>query len=128
MSASAPAADIGIAVVASARKLACLFWSMLTRGEDYAHQQPSLTAKKLRLLEIRAGAPTLKGTRPACGPPGRRCAKAERRARRAGRGLLQAIVATGRRPHAKKAGASVTPGRASQKPSKGKVTRQTTSP
>jgi transposase len=46
----------GIAVVASARKLACLFWSMLTRGEDYAHQQPSLTTKKLRLLEIRAGA------------------------------------------------------------------------
>ena len=35
---------------------------MLTRGEDYAHQQPSLTAKKLRLLEIRAGARTLKGT------------------------------------------------------------------
>jgi hypothetical protein len=32
------------------------------RGEDYAHQQPSLTAKKLRLLQIRAGAPTLKGT------------------------------------------------------------------
>ena len=28
----------------------------------------------------------------------------------------------------KKAGASVTPGRASQKPSRGKVTRQTTSP
>ena len=34
---------------------------MLTRGQDYAHQQPSLTAKKLRLLEITAGAPTLKG-------------------------------------------------------------------
>ena len=50
-----------IAVVAVARKLAALFWCLLTRGEDYAHQQPSLTAKKLRLLEIRAGAPTLKG-------------------------------------------------------------------
>jgi transposase len=50
-----------IAVVACARKLAALFWCLLTRGEDYAHQQPSLTAKKLRLLEIRAGAPTLKG-------------------------------------------------------------------
>ena len=51
----------GKAVVAAARKLASLFWCLLTRGEDYAHQQPSLTAKKLRLLEIRAGAPTLKG-------------------------------------------------------------------
>jgi transposase len=51
-----------IAVVACARKLAVLFWCLLTRGEDYAHQQPSLTAKKLRLLEIRAGAKPLKGT------------------------------------------------------------------
>jgi transposase len=51
-----------IAVVACARKLAVLFWWLLSRGEDYAHQQPSLTAKKLRLLEIRAGAPTLTGT------------------------------------------------------------------
>ena len=45
----------GIAVVASARKLACLFWFLLTRGEDYAHQQPSLTARKLRLLRSAPG-------------------------------------------------------------------------
>ena len=50
-----------IAVVAVARKLAALFWSLLSRGEDYAHQQPSLTAQKLRRLEIAAGAPTRKG-------------------------------------------------------------------
>ena len=30
---------------------------MLTRSEGYAHQQPSLTKKKLRRLEITAGAP-----------------------------------------------------------------------
>ena len=30
---------------------------MLKRREDYAHQQPSLTKKKLRRLEITAGAP-----------------------------------------------------------------------
>jgi transposase len=47
----------GKAIVASARKLAVLFWCMLTRGEDYAHQQPSLTKKKLRRLELTAGAP-----------------------------------------------------------------------
>ncbi len=29
---------------------------MLTRGEDYAHQEPSLTKKKLRALELTAGA------------------------------------------------------------------------
>jgi transposase len=55
----------GKAIVATARKLAVLFWCMLTRGEDYAHQQPSLTRKKLRRLEITAGAP--KYTRRAAG-------------------------------------------------------------
>jgi hypothetical protein len=53
----------GKAIVATARKLAVLFWCMLTRREDYAHQQPSLTRKKLRRLEITAGAP--KNTRRA---------------------------------------------------------------
>ena len=52
-------------MVATARKLAVLFWCMLTRSEDYAHQQPSPTRKKLRRLEITAGAP--KYTRRAAG-------------------------------------------------------------
>jgi transposase len=51
----------GKAIVAAARKLAVLFWCMLTRGQDYAHQQPSLTAQKLRRLEITASAPVRKG-------------------------------------------------------------------
>ena len=34
---------------------------MLSRGQDYAHQQPSLTAQKLRRLELAAGAPVRKG-------------------------------------------------------------------
>jgi transposase len=55
----------GKAIVATARKLAVLFWCMLTRSEDYAHQQPSLTKKKLRRLEITAGAK--KNTRSAAG-------------------------------------------------------------
>ena len=45
-----------VAIVACARKLACLFWVLLTREEDYAYAQPSLTRKKLRLLELAAGA------------------------------------------------------------------------
>ena len=44
-----------IAVVATARKLAVLCWHMITRGEDYAFARPSLTAKKLRALELKAG-------------------------------------------------------------------------
>jgi transposase len=46
-----------VAIVASARKLACLFWCLLTREPDYAYAQPSLTKKKLRRLELTAGAP-----------------------------------------------------------------------
>jgi transposase len=48
----------GRAIVATARKLTVLFWCMLTRGEDYAHQRPALTKKKQRQLELTAGAPT----------------------------------------------------------------------
>ncbi|MCA1680487.1 MAG: IS110 family transposase [Actinobacteria bacterium] len=46
-----------VAVVAAARKLACLFWCLLTREQDYAYAQPSLTRKKLRRLELTAGQP-----------------------------------------------------------------------
>ena len=52
-----------VAAVACARKLACLFWQLLTKGEDYAFAQPSLTKKKMRRLEIAAGAPRWKGGR-----------------------------------------------------------------
>ncbi len=38
------------------RELACLFWVLLA-PTDYAFGQPSLTAKKIRRLEITAGAP-----------------------------------------------------------------------
>jgi transposase len=45
-----------VAIVATARKLACLFWCLLTRQEDYAFAKPTLTKKKLRRLELTAGA------------------------------------------------------------------------
>ena len=47
----------GRAIVATARKLTVLFWCMLRRREDYAHQRPALNKKKLRQLELTAGAP-----------------------------------------------------------------------
>src|SRR5215213_1621083 len=50
-----------IAVVATARKLAVLCWHMISRGEDYAFARPSLTAKKLRALELKAGMPSRRG-------------------------------------------------------------------
>lgn len=117
-----------IAVVASARKLTCLFWCLLTRGEDYAHQQPSLTAKKLRLLEIRAGAPTLKGKPTGVWATRQAMREGERKLAEQAEASYTRMVRDWQAGAPKKVGASVTPGRASQKPTKGNVTRQTTSP
>lgn len=50
-----------VAVVATARKLAVLCWHLITKGEDYAFARPSLTAQKLRRLELRAGMPSKRG-------------------------------------------------------------------
>lgn len=52
-----------IAAVAVARKLAVLSWHLLTKEQDYAHQRPSLTATKIRKLELIAGAPPARGVR-----------------------------------------------------------------
>jgi transposase len=101
-----------IAVVACARKLAVLFWCLLTRGEDYAHQQPSLTAKKRRLLEIRAGAKTLKGTNTGLFATRQRIRKAERELAEQAEASYKRMVADWQAAAASKAGASVTPWRA----------------
>ena len=46
-----------IATVAVARKLACLTWQLLTKQQDYIYERPALTHRKLRQLELAAGAP-----------------------------------------------------------------------
>jgi transposase len=102
-----------IAVVACARKLAVLFWCLLSRAEDYAHQQPSLTAKKLRLLEIRAGAKTQKGTNTGLFATRQRMRRAERELAQQAEASYERAISDWRAAAAKgKAGASVTPGRA----------------
>jgi transposase len=101
-----------IAVVAVARKPAVLFWCLLTRSRDYAHQQPSLTANKLRLLEIRAGAKPLKGTNTGLFATRQRTRTAERPLAPQAEAPYKRTVADWRAAAAKKAGASVTPGRA----------------
>ena len=60
-----------VAVVAAARKLACLFWCLLTREEDYAYSQPSLTRKKLRRLRSRPVRSAARPRPPASGKPTR---------------------------------------------------------
>ena len=54
-----------IAAVAVARKLAVIIWHLLTKGEDYSWVRPSLHAKKLRDLELRAGHPPRRGQKGA---------------------------------------------------------------
>jgi transposase len=102
----------GKAVVASARKLAILFWCLLARGEDYAHQQPSLTAKKLRLLEITAGAPTLKGKRTGLWATRQQMRQAERELAQQAEASYKRTVSDWQAARPAKAGASVTPERA----------------
>ena len=120
-----------VAIVAAARKLACLFWCLLTREEDYAYQQPSLTKKKLRRLEIAAGAPKFSPEASGIWAASNAMRNAELELAR------QAEVAyarTVRDYHATQAGktakvgAGVTPGHAPNRPKEGNAARQTTSP
>jgi transposase len=106
-----------VAVVATARKLACLFWCMLTRGEDYAFAQPSLTKKKLRRLELQAGAPRGK-VKPGIWSTNQALRTAERELAHQAEVAYRRTVADWHA--AAKTGADATPGRASKKPSKGK--------
>jgi transposase len=119
-----------VAATATARKLANLFWCLLTREQDYAFGQPSLTRRKIRRLERAAGAPSRKGQiRPGDGARNKQIRNAERALAAQAEDAYRRTIADWKatRPE-KKAGASVTPGRASQRPSKGKAARQTTSP
>jgi transposase len=116
-----------VAVTAAARKLACLFWCLLTRGEDYAYGQPSLTAKKLRLLEIRAGAKTRKGIPTGTWPTRERMRKAERELAAQAEAAYRRSVRDWHAAQATK-GAGATPGRASRGPSSGQAARQVQAP
>jgi transposase len=115
-----------VAIVATARKLACLFWSLLSRGEDYAYAQPSLTRKKLRRLELRAGAERSEAA-PGLWTANKAMRQAERELARQGELAYERTVADWRAQKGKK-GAGATPGRASRGPSSGQAARQGKAP
>ena len=54
-----------VAAVATARKLAIVIWHLLSKGESYVWARPSLHAKKLRDLELKAGYPAARGQKGA---------------------------------------------------------------
>ena len=119
-----------IAAVAVARKLVVLCWNLLTKDQDYAFARPSLTRQKTRRLELAAGAPQLPRGRkkgaPVSGASSSQRA-AERELQHQAELAYRRLIADWRTT-APKGGAGATPGRASNKPTRGKAARQATSP
>jgi transposase len=116
-----------VAAVAMARKLACLCWQLLSKGEDYAYARPSLVRSKLRRAELDTG-----GARRATRHPGERVS-ASTQERQTERELTERAEASYKRliadwkatrPATKKKGAGATHGRASTKPSTRQAARQ----
>jgi transposase len=112
-----------VATVAVARKLAVLAWQLLTRGEDYAFARPSLVRRKIRALQIKAGAPRAKPG-PNANPIWKTSTDAnEKRLAEQAEAAYRRLVADWQ-ASGPKVGAGATPERASQRPSKGKAARQ----
>ena len=114
-----------VAATATARKLAVLFWHLLTREEDYAFQRPAMTRHKIRQLELAAGAPPRKGKAGVAGGKSKKLWDAERELCRQAEAAYRRLVSDWKASSPAKVGAGATPGRASQRPSKGKAARQT---
>jgi transposase len=101
---------------------------MLTRGEDYAYAQPSLTAKKIRRAEIRAGAQKRKEVERGTWAANAAIRQAERELALQAEVAYKRTVADWERAQSKKVGAGATPGRASRGPSSGQAARQDQAP
>jgi transposase len=118
-----------VATVAVARKLCVLCWHLLTSGEDYAFQRPSLVRRKLRTLELRAGAPRRKPGPNATPVWGRQTDdQRERRLAEQAEASYLRLVADWQASRPAKRGAGATPGRASSRPSRRQAARQTSKP
>jgi transposase len=104
-----------IATVAVARKLVVLFWHLLTTEQDYAFGRPTLTRKKLRRLELAAGAPRGKG-QPGVWAANKALRQAELEMARQAETAYRRLVSDWQ----PKKGAGATPGRASSRRQSGK--------
>jgi len=114
-----------VAATATARKLVVLFWHLLTREEDYAFARPAMTRKKIRQLELLAGAPPRKGKAGVAGNfANRHVREAERELSGQAEAAYRRLVSDWRASGPKKKGAGATPGRASSRPSKRQAARQ----
>ena len=114
-----------IAATATARKLTCCSGACSRREQDYAFGRPAMTRNKIRKLELRAGAPPQKGRHGIAGGKSKAVFDAERELSRQAEAAYRRLVSDWQASGPAKAGAGATPGRASQRPSKGKAARQT---
>jgi transposase len=118
-----------VAAVAVARKLACLAWQLLTKREDYAFARPSRMRRKLRDLELAAGARALPkrhdGQRIAASHAER---KAEHQLVEQAEIAYRRLIADWKSTAPAKSGAGATPGSASSRPSKRQAARQASNP
>jgi transposase len=118
-----------IAIVAVARKLAMLCWQLLTTQQDYAYQRPTLVARKLRTLELRAGAPHAKpSTASRAGTAKQQAAQERQLAEQAELAYLRLIADWKAAGPAADKGAGAAPGRASQGPSSDQAAQQAPAP
>ena len=113
-----------VAATATARKLTVLFWHMLTRERDYAFGRPAMTRNKIRKLELIAGAAPQKGRHGIAGGKSKAVFDAERELSRQAEAAYRRLVNDWQATRPAAVGAGATPGRASQRPSKGKAAWQ----
>jgi len=118
-----------IAVVATARKLAVLCWHMITRGEDYAFARPSLTAKKLRALELAAGHRPRRGQKGSAAAYSLKAVRAREKqmAEQAERAYRQ-LVADWQAKAPRQVGVAAANGTRLSRPSSGQAARQASVP
>jgi transposase len=118
-----------VAAVAVARKLCVLCWHLLTREQDYAFLRPALLQRKLRRLELRAGAPSQRGRKPSGGAIWATPSREKREKELALQAELsyRRLVADWQASQPRK-GAGAAPGYATRGPSSGQAARQGSAP
>lgn len=115
-----------VAAVAVARKLTCLAWQLLTKGEDYAFARPSRVRAKLRRAELDAGEarlPTRHGGQRVSASAAER--EAEQELVEHGETAYRRLIADWKATGPAKRGAGATHGHAPSKPRERQATRQT---
>ena len=119
-----------IAVVATARKLAVLCWHLVIEAEDYAFARPSLTEKKLRKLERRAGMPSHRGRKGTSAAYNLKEVRRRERelAEHAENSYRQLVANWQANAPAKKSGVAAANGTRLQRPSEGQAARQASVP